>query len=95
MLSLFRKQGLDPRVAHRAVSLEIMRSLAAHGEGIGITYALPPGATSYDGVPVHAIRIGDEQAAEPIILTRYGTGPATPVLAKAMDLLSVLRVGQG
>jgi DNA-binding transcriptional LysR family regulator len=92
MLSLFRQHGLNPNVAHRADSLEIMRSLAAHGEGVGITYAVPPGSTSYDGMPVHAIKIADEQASEPIILTRHGTDPAEPVLTKAMAVLSDLMI---
>jgi len=90
MLSLFRQHGLNPLVAHRAASLEIMRSLAAHGEGVGITYALPPSPTSYDGVPVHPIRISDERAGESIILTRHGTAPAAPVLASAMGFLASL-----
>ncbi len=94
MLSLFRQQGLHPIVAHRTASLETMRSLAAHGHGVGITYALPPGPVSYDGVPVHAIRIDDKQALEPIVLTRHGTDPPPPTLAGVIGLLSTLRVGQ-
>src|SRR5205807_2299493 len=33
MLGLFRSLGITPHVAHRAASIEVMRSLAANGEG--------------------------------------------------------------
>lgn len=44
-LQLFRSQGLSPTVAHRVRSLEIMRSLAANGEGVGISYAFSTGGS--------------------------------------------------
>jgi len=46
VLGLFRQIGKNPVVAHRAASLEIQRSLAAHGEGIAISYANPPAEIS-------------------------------------------------
>ena len=87
VLTLFRGLGLRPHVVHRAASLEIMRSLAANGEGIGISYTRPPGGLSYDGRPVRAIPIHDPCAAEPIILTRHGTAPADPLVAEVTDAL--------
>jgi len=68
MLAHFRTLGFHPRIAHRAPSLEVMRSLAANGEGVGISYTKPPNNISYDGKPLCAIPILDAAAREPIVL---------------------------
>jgi len=90
MLGLFRRQGLSAVVAHRAASLENLRSLAAHGEGVGISYSAPPGGTSYDGHPVKTVPIADEAAEEAVILARHGTGPAETGCARAIRELAAL-----
>lgn len=82
VLTLLRRHGLSPRVAHRAGSLEIMRSLAAHGEGVGISYTLPPGGQSYDGTPLRALRITDPGATEPVVLVRHGQGAADAAVTR-------------
>lgn len=88
MLTLFRRLDLSPTVAHRTQSLEIMRSLAAHGEGAGISYAAPRATQSYDGKPLVLTPISDPSANEPVILTRHGTGPGDPVIDGAMGILT-------
>ncbi|SPJ29164.1 LysR family transcriptional regulator [Falsiruegeria mediterranea] len=94
MLGLFRRHGLSPVVAHRTQSLEIMRSLAAHGEGVGISYAAPHASHSYDGQPLVMVPIQDRDAREPVILTRHGTGPGDPVIDDAMKILTDALKGQ-
>lgn len=76
MLGLFRTQGLLPRIVHRAASLELLRSLAANGEGVGISYSSPPTPISYDGKTIVALPIADDSAREAVILTSHGTPPA-------------------
>lgn len=88
VLGLFRRKGLNPVVAHRAASLEILRSLAAHGEGVGVSYANPPAAASYDGKPLVSLPIPDPEARESVVLARHGTGPADPLVAEATEVLS-------
>lgn len=91
-LQLFRAQGLSPTVAFRVRSLEIMRSLAANGEGVGISYALPPGDRSYDGAEVHAVPISDLAAREPMILARAVGTPTSPVVeAAAVAIVAMFR----
>ncbi|WP_166417241.1 LysR substrate-binding domain-containing protein [Cochlodiniinecator piscidefendens] len=68
VLGLFRRIGANPRVKHRTSSIEVMRSLAAHGEGVGISYTTPPTSQSYDGQQLCNVPISDSFAAEPIIL---------------------------
>lgn len=71
MLGLFRGIGAKPRIAHRAASLELLRSLAANGEGIGVSYSLPPSGCSYDGQPLSAVPISDPDAPEAVILASH------------------------
>ena len=87
VLNLFRRKGLNPTVAHRAATLEIQRSLAAHGEGIAISYASPNNSTSYDNRTLLRLPILDKDAAEPVVLARHGTGPVEATLASAERIL--------
>ncbi|WP_170553673.1 LysR family transcriptional regulator [Ruegeria atlantica] len=91
VLGLFRQIGENPTVAHRAASLEIQRSLAAHGEGVAISYANPPTHTSYDGMPLLSLPVSDPFTAEPVVLARHGTGPSDTQIATAEQALSVLK----
>ncbi|MEP4036505.1 LysR family transcriptional regulator [Pseudophaeobacter sp.] len=88
MLGLFKTIGLTPRIAHRAASLEVLRSLAANGEGIGISYSAPPINQSYDGKALASIPISDSFALEPVIIASHGTPKADSPLARAKDVLS-------
>jgi DNA-binding transcriptional LysR family regulator len=69
MLGLFRRIGKTPVVKHRAASIELLRSLAANGEGVGLSYTNPTGTLSYDGRPVSKVSVSDPEAEEPIVLT--------------------------
>ena len=81
MLSLFRSQGHRLRIAYNRVrSLETMRSLAANGEGAGLSYSVPPSRFAYDATPLATRAISDPAAREPIILARYGSMTPSPTL---------------
>jgi DNA-binding transcriptional LysR family regulator len=67
--TLFDDMNLQPKVVHRTAALEMMRSLAAHGEGIGISYSRPPGNVSYDGKSLSTITISTPQAVADVVLT--------------------------
>lgn len=69
MRALFSQAGLVARIAHRTASLELMRSYAAHGLGIGISYTNPAAAQSQDGQPLVTRPIRDA-GTEPLVLAR-------------------------
>ncbi len=48
-LSLFHRVGLVPRIAGRFEHMEVIRSLAARGEGFGLANAQPRNRASLDG----------------------------------------------
>ncbi|CUH98823.1 LysR family transcriptional regulator [Leisingera aquaemixtae] len=87
MLGLFKMQGLVPRIAHRAETLELLRSLAANGEGVGISYSLPPGGISYDGKALCAVPVTDAAAQEPVILAAHTGMPEASPAFKAHEIL--------
>ncbi|MCT8329822.1 LysR family transcriptional regulator [Albidovulum sediminis] len=70
MQALFSRAGLMPRIAHRTHSLETMRSFAANGLGIGLSYTHPAPGQSYDGRPLVTRPVTDTGAGEPIVLVR-------------------------
>lgn len=68
MRTLFERVHLTPIVQQRVTSLEMMRSFAAHGAGVGISYSRPAGGTSYDGQPLVTIPIATPEATTAINL---------------------------
>jgi DNA-binding transcriptional LysR family regulator len=90
MLGLFQKIGKTPLVKHRAASIELLRSLAANGEGTGLSYTNPPGSITYDGKPVARIQISDPMAIEPIVLAYIGLQPEPLAQMRA----AILRLAQ-
>ncbi len=90
MMRLFRAQGLLPKVVHRAASLEVMRSLAANGEGVGISYTIPPTDISYDGKPLRTIPISTPEAREPIVLVRSALNSPMKPMPDILDSIPAL-----
>lgn len=87
MLGLFRRVGAEPLVRHRVAALEVMRSLAAHGEGIGITYSGPESRHAYDGTPLASVPIADDLACEPVILARPLDAARSAVVEAASEAI--------
>lgn len=54
---LYDQLNMMPTVGHTTASLELMRLLAAHGAGVGISYSNPPTAYSYDRLPLVTVPI--------------------------------------
>lgn len=86
MRGLFTRSGLTPRIAHRAASLEIMRSFAANGLGVGLSYTRPASMQSYDGRPLVIRPVSDAGPGEPIVLVHHAANPLS-VSAKALAAL--------
>jgi DNA-binding transcriptional LysR family regulator len=88
MLGLFRRIGVTPVVRHRAASIELLRSLAANGEGTGLSYTNPSGLISTDGKPLARIPVSDAEAVEPVVLAF--TGPQPTPLAQIRTSIQML-----
>ena len=88
MRDLFGKMDLLPIVKQRVKSLEMMRSLAAHGVGVGISYSCPPNDISYDGKTLVTVPITTPQAATDITLVWSSLRDPDPQFNKILDLLA-------
>ncbi|MCY1127388.1 LysR family transcriptional regulator [Frigidibacter sp. RF13] len=78
MRALFTRAGLSPRIAHRTASLDLMRSFAANGLGIGLSYTRPAPVISYDGRPIVTRSLTGTGPGEPVVLARPEGLPLSP-----------------
>lgn len=60
VLGYFSSLGLAPRIALRSPQFEFIRSLVARGVGYSLFIQRPRTATSYEGLPVKAVRLVPE-----------------------------------
>lgn len=81
--ALFHARGLTARIAHRCASLDLMRSFAANGLGVGLSWTQPAPRHSHDGKPFVLVPI-DDAPAEPVVLA---LGSARPDVAQITRLL--------
>ncbi|QXT39508.1 LysR family transcriptional regulator [Gymnodinialimonas ceratoperidinii] len=88
MRDLFARTQLAPEVRQRVASVETMRSLAAHGAGIGISYAQPPTQLSYDGKPLVTVPITDPEARAAIVLVWSSLRERDPRFDAILDALA-------
>lgn len=86
MRALFAAKGLVANIAHRTASLALMRSFAANGLGVGLSYTNPAARISDDGKAV-VTRTLTDAGTEPLVLARLG---ANPLSAAAGDLAALL-----
>lgn len=87
---IFERLGLSPNIAIRAASLESMRSLAAHGMGVGLSYTCPPTDTSYDGCPLQTRPVSSPEAVADIALIWSRLRQEDPVFRQISDQIAAL-----
>lgn len=87
VLDLFARLKLSPKIGQKVASLEMMRSLAAHGAGVGISYSRPPSETSYDGRPLVTVPIVTPQATAELKLIWSDLRLPDPQFHKFLDVL--------
>lgn len=88
MRGLFTRAGLVPHIARRVASLELMRSFAANGLGVGLSYSRPVPGQSYDGQALLTRPILDAGPGEPVVLVHHR---ANPLSASAERLAALIR----
>ena len=69
---LFHRAGLPCHIVHRCATLDLMRSFAANGLGIGLSYTQPAPRVSHDGrlLTLRALR---DAGSETLVLARPRT----------------------
>ena len=78
-LSLFRDRGLEPHVAYRSSSLEMVRGLVGHGLGYSLLATKPANSMSYDGRALVARPLATEVKNSRLVLATLAGRPASAV----------------
>jgi DNA-binding transcriptional LysR family regulator len=86
---LFHRAGVECHIAHRCATLDLMRSFAANGLGIGLSYTQPAPRISHDGRPLILRRVLDA-GTEPVVLARPTNAPEPAGVAEISRFLSKL-----
>ncbi|OJY27146.1 MAG: hypothetical protein BGP11_13665 [Rhodobacterales bacterium 65-51] len=91
MRALFARRGLTPRIAHRTATLELMRSFAANGLGVGLSYTAPVPGQSYDGAALVTRPVLDAGAGEPLVLAVARDNALSPAGERLARLIAARR----
>ncbi|MEO5613771.1 MAG: LysR family transcriptional regulator [Cypionkella sp.] len=86
MRGLFARAGLTPQIRYRTASMDLMRSYAANGLGIGLSYTNPAARLSPDGKPLVTRPIRDA-GTEPLILAHLAQNPPSAAAQQLSALI--------
>lgn len=86
--NLLTEMGVKLDVRHKTSSLEMMRSLAASGAGVGISYSNPPTEVCYDGQPLVTIPITTPEARADVRLVWANPAEADPFILEAVEAIA-------
>lgn len=86
--SLFTSVGLEPRIAYRTSSLELLRGLVGRGLGYSILVTRPPGDLTYDGQVLAVRPLSDNVERSRIVLCHLNSTRPTQML-KAFNKFAV------
>ncbi len=76
MRGLFAHAGVQPSLTWRAATLDLMRSLAANGLGVGLSYTNPAARLSQDGRPLVTRPLHDAGSEAIVLAWAKGNPPA-------------------
>lgn len=69
-VSLFRDRHLEPRIAFRTPSFEMVRSMVGRGHGFAIMNVIPKAHFTYDGSPVVAVPLKGDLRPSRVVTVR-------------------------
>ena len=78
---LFRSVGVEPRVAMRSRSQELIRGMVANGQGYSIQNAISPTNLAYDGKRVAVLPLTQRLPPTRILCLRLKDYPLRPAVA--------------
>lgn len=86
MRGLFAQAGLTLKIRHRTASLDLMRSYAANGLGVGLSYTNPAARLSPDGKALVTRPVSDA-GTEPLILAHLAQNPPSAAAQQLSALI--------
>lgn len=86
-LHLFHACGLEPRIAFRSRSSELIRGLVGHNRGYTIHNAVPGSTTGYDGSHIAVLRLKESLPATQITMLSLRRHDLRPAVLAFSDYL--------
>ncbi len=83
LVSVFRAEGIEPRISHRARSLEMVFGMVANGLGVSVLVTRRADALSYDGKRVVARPLLESRVRQGVVLA-WAQGAALSPPAQAL-----------
>lgn len=77
LLSVFRAEGIEPKIAHRTRALEMVLGLVANGLGVSVLVTRPASNLAYDGKKVVRRPIAGSRVRQRVILAWPDWSPPT------------------
>jgi DNA-binding transcriptional LysR family regulator len=68
LLSVFRSEGIEPRIAYRARSLEMVYGMVANGLGVSVLVTRPASDRAYDGKRVVRVPLAGTRLRQNVVL---------------------------
>lgn len=90
--ALFHQRQLTPHNVYRAPSFEMMRSLVANGQGLGLSYTQSQSNQSTDGKALLCRWLDDVHEAEPVLVVSSRDNPLSSTAAIYIDLIAELAI---
>lgn len=87
--ALFHQAGVPCQIAHRCATLDLMRSFAANGLGLGLSYTQPAPRLSHDG-KAFVLRPIHDAGTEPVVIATPKDAPPPEALGQIALLLAAL-----
>jgi DNA-binding transcriptional LysR family regulator len=78
LLSVFRAEGIEPRIAYRTHSLEMVVGMVANGLGVAVLVTNRAGDRAYDGKRVVRRPLAGSRVHQGVVLARPDRAPLTP-----------------
>ena len=78
-LSIMRDAGIEPKVAFRSTSFEMVRGLVGHGLGYALLATKPAAAMTYDGRALVARPLAVDTASTAVVLAYRANGNLSPL----------------
>ncbi len=85
LMSPFWHYNLEPTIAYRTTSLEMVRGMVAHGLGVSLLVTRPASELTYDGLPLICRPIADELPMQKLVMAQSHHFSPTPICDAVMN----------
>lgn len=90
LMSPFWQYQLEPNIAYKTSSLEMVRGMVAHGLGVSVLITRPASQLTYDGATLVCRPISNELPSQRLVMAHSHHFSPTPVAEAVMDEIKAM-----